>query len=175
MSAIVIERSLTGTEYVVHTEAHVQPDFGHEERRGTMAYELKTKRNDANVDEFIGAVEPAARQEDCRVLLKLMREITKDDGAMWGGTIVGFGKYSYTYPSGHSGESCLTGFSPRKSNISIYITTGFDAYGDLLKKLGKHKTGKSCLYISKLSDIDINVLRRLINESFVAMRDSNRP
>ncbi len=140
-----------------------------------MAYELKTKKNDASVDAFIAAVEPEEKRRDCMRLLEIMHEVTGEDAAMWGGTIVGFGKYSYKYASGHSGEMCLTGFSPRKQNLTIYNMAGFDRYDELMSSLGKHKTGKSCLYIKRLSDIDEDVLRQLISESYIAMRESNSP
>lgn len=107
-----------------------------------MAYELKTKKNRASVDEFISPVEPETRRADCLTLRSLMKGATGDDGAMWGTGIVGFGKYSYTYASGQSGEWFLTGFSPRKQNLTVYILEGFGRYDELLARPGKHKTGK---------------------------------
>lgn len=138
-----------------------------------MAYELKTKKNEASVEDFIAAVEPEQKRQDSETLLKLMRNITGDEGAMWGGSIVGFGKYSYKYASGHSGEWFVTGFSPRKQNMTLYIMSGFDRYDELLSKLGKHTTGKSCLYIKRLSDVDENVLKELVTESVDWMKKSN--
>ncbi len=139
-----------------------------------MAYELKTKKNDSSVADFIATVEPEEKRQDCEHLLSMMSEITGEEGAMWGDSIVGFGKYKYTYASGHSGEMLLTGFSPRKRNLTIYIMPGFDRYDELMAKLGKHKTGKSCLYINRLSDVDIKVLRELVSESVVVMRESDQ-
>ncbi|MGD8700770.1 MAG: DUF1801 domain-containing protein, partial [Gemmatimonadales bacterium] len=91
--------------------------------------------------------------------------VTGEQPEMWGDSIVGFGTYRYEYESGRSGEWFLTGFSPRKANLTLYIMSGFSRYQELLRKLGKHKTGKSCLYINHLDDIDMKVLRRLIRES----------
>lgn len=140
-----------------------------------MAYEIKTKKNDASVADFVSAVEPAAKRNDCRVLIGLMREITGEDAAMWGGSIIGFGEYRYTYPTGHRGESFLTGFSPRKRNISIYVMAGFDRSDTLMERLGKHKTGKACLYVSSLADIDTDILRQLVSESVSAVREWTQP
>ncbi len=138
-----------------------------------MAYELKTKKNEASVDEYIAAVEPEEKRRDSETLLKMMREITGDQGAMWGDSLVGFGKYSYTYASGHGGEWFLTGFSPRKRNLTVYIMSGFDRYDELMAKLGKHKTGKSCLYLNRLSDVDVEVLKELVSGSVTHMKESN--
>ena len=139
-----------------------------------MAYELKTKKNEASIEEFIAGVEPEQKRQDSETLLKLMRDITGDEGAMWGDSIVGFGRYSYKYASGHRGEWFLTGFSPRKQNMTLYIMSGFDRYDELLVKLGKHTTGKSCLYVKRLSDVDQDVLEELVRESVEAMTESNR-
>lgn len=133
-------------------------------------YELKTKENAASVDEFLNSVEPEARRKDCLTLYDLMRELTGEHGAMWGGSIVGFGKYRYTYASGHSGESFMAGFSPRKQNLTLYIMAGFEDYDQLLTRLGKYKTGKSCLYLKSLDDVDMDALRELVAESVKAMR-----
>ena len=135
-----------------------------------MAYELKTKKNESSVDEFLAGVEPEDRREDCIAIRGLMRELTGDDGAMWGPSIVGFGKYSYKYASGHSGEWFVTGFAPRKRDLTLYIMSGFDRYDELLTKLGKHSTGKSCLYVKRLSEIDMDVLRELVAESIKVMQ-----
>lgn len=139
-----------------------------------MAYELKTKKNEASVDAFIAAVEPEEKRNDCMKLVSMMSEVTGELPAMWGGSIIGFDKYSYKYASGHSGEMCLVGFSPRKQNISIYIMAGFDRYDDLLSKLGKHKTSKACLYVKRLSEVDTDVLRELVKESVDVMRSRNQ-
>ncbi|MBD3670541.1 MAG: DUF1801 domain-containing protein [Gammaproteobacteria bacterium] len=132
--------------------------------------ELKTKQNDQSVVKFLNAVEHDKRREDALVLLDLMKDITGEDARMWGDSIVGFGSYHYTYASGREGDWMLTGFSPRKQNLSVYIMDGFEHYGDLLAKLGKHKTAKSCLYINKLEDIDLSVLKRLVKQSFTHMQ-----
>ncbi len=137
-----------------------------------MAYELKTKKNDADVLKFLQAVEPEQKRQDSFELLEIMQEVTGEEAAMWGGSIVGFGKYSYTYPSGHSGEMCRTGFSPRKRNLVVYNIAEFDRSDELMSRLGKHKTGKSCLYINRLSDVDVDVLRELIKGSLDVMQES---
>lgn len=127
--------------------------------------ELKTKVNDASVDDFINAVADEQRRNDCKAVAKMMEEITGEKGKMWGASIVGFGSYHYKYASGREGDWMATGFSPRKQNLTLYVMTGFGEQ-DLMKKLGKYKTGKSCLYLKKLSDVDEDVLRELITRSF---------
>ena len=99
-----------------------------------------------------------------------MKQITKEEPIMWGPSIVGFGSYHYKYESGREGDMCITGFSPRKQNLTIYILPGFKRYSELMKKLGKHKTGSSCLYINKLEDVDLKVLKQLITESVKYMK-----
>jgi len=136
-------------------------------------YELKTKLNDQPVEAFLNAVEDQKKKQDCYVILDLMAEITGQPPRMWGDSLVGFGKYSYHYASGHQGEWFLTGFSPRKQSLTLYIMSGFDEYDGLMAKLGKYKTGKSCLYIKKLEDVDQGVLRELIDRSVKHMRASN--
>ena len=108
---------------------------------------------------------------DCRKLSKMMRAVTGKNGKMWGSTIVGFGKYQYQYASGHGGEFFLTGYSPRKNNLSIYIMPGFSDYQKQLKGLGKHKLGKSCLYVKQLSDIDFDLLTDIVSDSVDVMRN----
>ena len=130
--------------------------------------ELKTKKTAKSVDAFIEAVD-GKRKEDCWIVLEMMREITGEEPAMWGPSIIGFGNYHYKYASGHEGDSFLTGFSPRKQALTVYIMPGFSQYEPLLEKLGRHKTGKSCLYLNKLADVDLSVLRILIKESVTAM------
>jgi hypothetical protein len=127
--------------------------------------ELKTKRNDQSVENFLNRVEDQRKREDSFAILELMKEITGAEPEMWGNSIVGFGSYHYKYESGREGDWFLTGFSPRKQNLTLYIMSGFSGYDELMKKLGKYKTGKSCLYIKKLEDIDINVLRKLVEQS----------
>ena len=126
--------------------------------------ELKTKPNNASVAEFLKGVDPN-RKADCQTLKKLMQEVTGKRPKMWGDSIVGFGSYHYKYDSGREGDFFVTGFSPRKQNLTLYIMSGFSRYPALMKKLGKHTTGRSCLYIKRLDDVDMDVLRELIEES----------
>jgi len=132
--------------------------------------ELKTKKNNASVAKFLDSVKDAKRRADCDTVLALMKRATKSEPKMWGSSIVGFGSYRYKYESGREGDWFLTGFSPRKQNLTLYIMSGFERYDGLMKKLGKFKTGKSCLYINKLDDIDMNVLKELITESVAHMK-----
>jgi len=122
----------------------------------------KTKATDENVMEFILQAEPERRREDARVLLDIFAEITGYRAKMWGPSIIGFGSYHYTYESGREGDSLATGFSPRKANLVLYIMPGYTDFSAILGRLGKFKKGKSCLYINKLADIDLDVLRELI-------------
>ena len=126
----------------------------------------KTRRTDASVEEFLTSVESKRRREDGFTLLEMMKEITKLEPEMWGPSIIGFGSYHYKYESGREGEIFLTGFSPRKQRLSLYIMDGFDGREDLLTKLGKHRKSTSCLYINKLADVNIDVLRELVKRSF---------
>ena len=137
--------------------------------------ELKTKKNTASVSAFLKGVEDPTRRKDCETVRKIMREETGSRAAMWGDAIVGFGSYHYKYASGREGDWMLCGFSPRKQNLSVYIMAGFTKYEALLKKLGKHKTGKSCLYIKRLEDIDLAVLRELIRQSVAHLRSGATP
>lgn len=132
--------------------------------------ELKTKPTAASVDDFLEGIADEARREDCRVLVKLMKKATKSEATMWGPSIVGFGSYHYKSKSGCEGDWFLTGFSPRKNELSVYIMAGFTNYDDLMARLGKHKTGKSCLYIKRLADVDLDVLSQLIVSSVEQMR-----
>ena len=135
--------------------------------------ELKTKATDASVEAFLHGVESEKKREDAFAILALMAEVTGEPPKLWGSSIIGFGSYHYKYASGHEGDACLTGFSPRKQNLVLYILAGFDQYDALLAKLGKYKTGKSCLYINKLADIDQTVLRELVSQSVAHMRATN--
>ena len=135
--------------------------------------ELKTKVNDASVDEFLQGVKDEGVREDCYKILDIMQKATKAEPKMWGKTIVGFGSYHYKYASGREGDWMLTGFSPRKQNLTLYIMPGFEEYGDLLEKLGKHTTGVSCLYIKKLEDVDNKVLKELVTKSVKKMKKDN--
>ena len=124
--------------------------------------ENKTKSSDASVSQYFAAIENAARREECQALAKLMGRVSGEQPRMWGAAIVGFGVHSYRYASGKEGETCRVGFSSRKGDISVYGLTSAPGAGALLAKLGKHKQGKSCLYISKLSDIELKVLEQLV-------------
>jgi hypothetical protein len=135
--------------------------------------ELKTKRNDASVETFLGAIPDEKKRADAFAVLELMKRATGEGPAMWGDSIVGFGTYHYRYASGQEGDWPLTGFSPRKQNLTVYIVSGFDAYDELLERLGKYKTGKACLYINKLADVDPAVLEELVRRSAEHMRKTN--
>ena len=128
--------------------------------------DLKTQPNEASVVQFIESVEQAKRQADAKVILQMMSDITGEKPIMWGTSIIGFGTYHYRYASGREGDWMRIGFSPRKANLSLYLMNGFSEYQSLLKKLGKYKTGKSCLYINKLEDIDVDILKQMIHHSF---------
>lgn len=132
--------------------------------------DLKTKKNDASVEEFLAGIPQARRREDCRTVVEMMTKITGDEPAMWGTSIIGFGTYHYKYASGREGDWPITGVSPRKQSLTLYIMPGFDRYEELMGKLGKHKTGVSCLYVNKLEDIDLPTLRKLVTESVKYMR-----
>jgi len=131
--------------------------------------EPKTKKNSASVESFLKSVENEKRREDSFVVLDLMKEVTGEEPTMWGTSIVGFGTYHYKYASGHEGDWMNVGFSPRKKNLTLYIMDGFSSYDSLLDKLGKYSTGKSCLYINKLEDVDQVVLKELVRQSVEAM------
>ncbi|MGD2147395.1 MAG: DUF1801 domain-containing protein [Anaerolineae bacterium] len=136
--------------------------------------EPKTKKTDASVEGFLNAVQDERKREDSFAVLDLMREATGEEPAMWGPSIVGFGSYTYKYASGREGEWPLTGFSPRKRDLTLYITSGFEGYAALLSRLGKFKTGKSCLYVKKLEDIDLPTLRELIKQSVESMIETHK-
>lgn len=138
-----------------------------------MAYELKTKATDADVEAFLNAVPDERKRRDSFAILEMMRDVTGDEPKMWGPTIVGFGSYHYKYASGHEGDMALAGFSPRKQNLTLYIGGGFDSYEDLLARLGKHQVGKACLYIKKLDDVDQDVLRKIVERSVEHMQATN--
>lgn len=127
--------------------------------------ELKTKPTEQSVEEFLNRVENEKKRADSFTILKLMKDVTKAQPKMWGPSIVGFGKYNYKYESGREGGWFLTGFSPRKQNLTLYIMSGFRRHGELMKKLGKYKTGKGCLYVNRLEDIDLSTLKKLVVES----------
>jgi hypothetical protein len=131
--------------------------------------DVKTKKNEASVEGFLKSVENEKRREDSFVVLDLMKEVTGEKPTMWGTSIVGFGSYHYKGASGREGDWMKVGFSPRKQSMTLYIMDGFGSYDSLLDKLGKYKTGKSCLYINKLEDVDQTVLRELVKQSFKSM------
>ncbi len=132
--------------------------------------ELKTKVNDASVTKFLNTIQDEGVKKDCLEILKMMKQVTKEEPRMWGDTIVGFGSYHYKGASGREGDWMLTGFSPRKQNITLYIIAGFDKQGPLLKKLGKHTTSKGCLYIKQLADVDGKLLKQLVSDSVQTMK-----
>lgn len=133
--------------------------------------DVKTKKNDASVLDFINAVEHPVRKADSLILLELMNRITGVPPKMWGGSIVGYDEYHYIYASGKEGDWPMIGFSPRKQRLSLYIMPGFGIIDDLLPLLGKHKTSKACLYINTLSDINISVLEKIIERAILHMRE----
>jgi hypothetical protein len=135
--------------------------------------ENKTKATDASVQAFLEAVPDERKREDCFTLAQLMQEVTGEPPRMWGDTMVGFGSYHYKYASGREGDMLLTGFSPRKANLTLYIMAGFGDEDPLLNKLGKHTLGKSCLYLKSLSDVDMDVLRQMVERSVQHMRETN--
>lgn len=130
----------------------------------------KTHAHDGDVDAFLASVTHKTRHADALVLLDMMKEVTGHDPKMWGPSIIGFDSYHYKYESGREGDACISGFSPRKANLVVYITPGFKQYDDLLARLGKYKSSVSCLYINKLADVDLDVLRELVSQSYIYMR-----
>jgi hypothetical protein len=132
--------------------------------------ELKTKKTNESVTGFLNEISDEQRREDCFAVAKIMEEVTKASPKMWGASIVGFGSYHYEYGSGRVADWPVTGFSPRKQNLTLYIMAGFDKHPDLMAKLGPHSTGKSCLYVKRLSDIHIPTLKKLIKESIKYMK-----
>lgn len=133
---------------------------------------IKTTVNDASVEDFINKVPDEVRKQDSFILLKLFSKITGENPKMWGSSIIGFGKYHYkSERSKQEGDWPLTGFSPRKQNLTLYIMQGFADYQDVLNDLGKHKTSVSCLYINKLADVDMAVLEKLIKKSYDEMKN----
>lgn len=137
--------------------------------------EVKTGPNDGNVQQFLEQVEHPKRRADGLAMLKIMQEVTGHPAKMWGNSIVGFGSYHYMYASGRTGDWLLTGFSPRKTSLTVYIMSGFDRYEALMAQLGTYKTGKSCLYIKKLEDVDLSILKELIRESTQYMLNKYGP
>ncbi len=132
--------------------------------------ELKTKLNDASVEDFLNTIEDEQKRRDCFEIMKIMKQAAKAEPKMWGSSIVGFGSYHYKGASGREGDWMLTGFSPRKQNITLYIMGGFDGHQDLMKKLGRHSIGKACLYIKRLEDVDAKTLKELVGASVKMMK-----
>ena len=130
----------------------------------------KTKATASSVETYIEAIGDESRRKDCRALIRLMTKATKHKPVMWGTGIVGFGSYHYKYDSGREGDSCLTGFSSRKGAISVYLMASFAGHDELLSRLGKHKTGKACLYLRSLGDVDADVLEQLVSASVAAVK-----
>lgn len=131
-------------------------------------YELKTKQNSGDVTAFLDSISDEQRRSDTQRVVQIMQEITGEKPAMWGGSIIGFGSYHYRYASGQEGDWMKIGLSPRKNALTLYLMGSYDFadYQDLLAKLGKYKTGKACLYINNLDDVDINALKQLIKRSY---------
>jgi uncharacterized protein YdhG (YjbR/CyaY superfamily) len=127
--------------------------------------ETKTRPTAESVDKFVNGIADEQRRRDCFQVLEIMKKVTKLEPEMWGTSIVGFGRYNYKYESGTKGEWFLVGFSPRKQDLTLYLMSGLDRYKDLLTKLGKHKTGRACLYIKNLDDVDQATLKTLIKQS----------
>ena len=133
--------------------------------------ELKTKPTDESVRDFINKIPDEERRADCFAVAKIMEEVTGEKPKMWGPSIVGFGSYHFKYDSGREGDWLVTGFSPRKKDLTLYLMMGFEKHAELMKKLGKHSTGKSCLYIKRLADVDVPTLKTLIKVSVKQLQD----
>lgn len=134
-------------------------------------YEQKTKETDADVIEFIESVDSPKKREDAYRLLQIFEETSGYEAKMWGTSIIGFGSYHYVYPTGHAGDAPLVGFSPRKAKISLYFATGDEDRQSLLDSFGKHTSGKSCVYINKVDDIDQGILKQLIDRSIAFLQE----
>jgi hypothetical protein len=135
--------------------------------------ELKTKKTDSSVNTFLESIDDEQKKKASYVILDLMKEVTGAEPKMWGESIVGFGEYHYKYASGREGDWLITGFSPRKQSLTLYLTYGFEEHKDLLSRLGKYKTGKACLYIKRLEDINQTVLKELVQRSVEKMKASS--
>ena len=132
--------------------------------------ELKTKENDASVSDFIDSIVDEEKRNDCIQVLSLMKKVTRKEPKMWGASMVGFGTYHYVYASGRQGDWFVTGFAPRKNDLTLYIMPGFSECSELLEQLGKYKLGKSCLYLKNLKNIDLKILEKLIRQSVKEMK-----
>jgi hypothetical protein len=133
-------------------------------------YELKTKATKSSVEKFLDSIESEQKRADSYAILDMMQKATKEEPKMWGPSIVGFGTYHYKYDSGHEGDMCMIGFSPRKAALTLYVMLGSGVTEDLLEKLGKHKASKGCLYIKKLEDVDTKVLNEIIKRTVKHMK-----
>jgi hypothetical protein len=127
--------------------------------------ELKTKPTNRSINDFLGSIKDAEIREDCRLLVDIMKKATKAPPRIWGSGLVGFGDYHYKYASGREADWMLAAFAPRKQKITLYVMSGFEGYGDLLAKLGKHSHGKACLHIRRLSDVHLPTLKKLVTSS----------
>ena len=136
--------------------------------------ELKTKKTTASVEKFLNGVADEQRRKDCFKVLEIMKAATRSEPAMWGTSIVGFGHRLYKYSSGRELDWFLVGFAPRKQDLTLYIMPGVERYPSLMKKLGKHKTGKSCLYVKTLADVDIATLKQLIKQSVADIKAATK-
>lgn len=134
--------------------------------------DIKTKPTTVSVTDFLNILEPEEKRNDAFEVLSIMKKVTGEEPVMWGPSIVGFGKYHYKYDSGHEGDMCIAGFSPRKNALTIYLMPGFEQGRELMDKLGKYKTGKVCLYINKLSDINKDILQKLIEKSVEYVKEN---
>lgn len=136
--------------------------------------ELKTKETKASVTRFVKSIPDEQRRQDCIAVIKLMQQVTKSEPRMWGSSIIGFGNCHYKYASGHEGDMCLVGLSPRKQNLTLYVMPCSEQHAELLKNLGKFKSGKACLYIKRLDDIHLPTLKKLIQHSVNYLRKTYR-
>lgn len=136
-----------------------------------MSKENKTRATGADVLDFLEKVSPENKKQDCLAIHRLLEEVSGYPAVMWGPAMVGYGNYHYTYESGREGDFFRVGFSPRKQNITLYIMPGFHRFDELMEKLGRYKTGKSCLYINRLSDVDVNILKELVAASLAFMKE----
>lgn len=133
---------------------------------------LKTKPTEKSIEQFLEKITDEQKKSDSYKIMEILSEVTAEEPVMWGDSIIGFGSYHYKYESGREGDWMLTGFSPRKQHLTVYLMTGFDNYDHLLEQLGKYKLGKSCLYFKKLEDIDVDVLRQLVKKSIEDLKKS---
>jgi hypothetical protein len=153
-------------------KTHLEKSLSFQYKEDLRMYELKTKENDNSVIEFIEKVDSLKKREDAYKLLDIFTETTGYQANMWGPSIIGFGSYHYKYETGHEGDAPLVAFSPRKAKISLYFATGDMKREELLKKFGKHTSGKACMYINKVADIEVDVLKELILQSIKFLRET---